>query len=478
MASKFVTSFSLASVLFTTSLCAFVPYARAGFEWTPPPAAVTPTQASAQDNTPAAVPVDGVDKSMLPMPAEAVPVAAPAPVRASALPPALTPVQTPHTSAVPAPVQAQAVQSAEPQVIRTITPVKQPEPVIHTLPAPIPAPQQQAVQPIIQQPPVQQQQVQSAPVIQQPEMSVRAPIPDSAPTQAAGQAYVPKDSVTKRMRYSDWLTEAQAQEMSMKVHRENLIQNDPLEQQNTPQVVEQSTRVVMPADAPQPALDVAREQEILQQQAGPATITATELPPPAVTNTTQISSRPVQGNSDVMPLLAPEDLTISPYPVAQPSRPAPQQQQASLPPTKIVLPADAPEKTKSLSGKTQTQAAPAKKQKPPVPPATAKAKETPVAKATEKKIEPLVKVTEKPAAEPVAKAENFTGFGTDIPLAFAVEQILPEGYSFDFGDGVNPEQRVSWQGGKPWKDVVDEILKPLNLSSKIEGKTVYITRKS
>jgi hypothetical protein len=66
------------------------------------------------------------------------------------------------------------------------------------------------------------------------------------------------------------------------------------------------------------------------------------------------------------------------------------------------------------------------------------------------------------------------GFGTDMPLALALNQIVPSSYAYAFGDGVNPGYRVSWSGGKSWVDVVSDMVKPLNLMSEVRGKTIYI----
>ncbi|MGQ0527158.1 MAG: hypothetical protein ACT4OY_03890 [Alphaproteobacteria bacterium] len=395
--------------------------AFAGFEWTPPPAPMRGAAPPAQtQNTPAAVPVTDVEGSMLPMPAEApsaIPAPVPVPVKTNALPPPLMPAQ-----AAPMPQPEQTAPAAP--VMRTISvqqpaqkPQMQPAPLAKTPPPA--APVQQAMPKPLPEP-----HIQDTPV----------------PVTADGQPYVAQENVKKRMRYSEWLTEAQAQEMSMKVNR----QDDPLETQKAPLVVEESTHLIMQEGAPEKALDVAREQGALQQQAAPSVpppIVATELQPPAP-----------QDHSDVMPLLTPGDLTILPYP---------RQEQTAPPAPKVILPEDTPIQAKSA---------------PVQPPTKAKPPSLPKTKKPEVKTEKVLKKV--PDVAPAQKAEDFVGFGTDIPLAFAMEQILPEDYSFDFADGVNPEQRVSWQGGKPWKDVISEILTPMGLTLRIEGKAVFITPKS
>lgn len=49
------------------------------------------------------------------------------------------------------------------------------------------------------------------------------------------------------------------------------------------------------------------------------------------------------------------------------------------------------------------------------------------------------------------------GFGSDIPLSFALEQILPAGYSASYSQGVNPEMKVSWVGGDKWENILNDL---------------------
>jgi hypothetical protein len=66
------------------------------------------------------------------------------------------------------------------------------------------------------------------------------------------------------------------------------------------------------------------------------------------------------------------------------------------------------------------------------------------------------------------------GFGSDMPLAIALQQVVPSEYAFSFGADVNPGQRVSWNGGKPWNQVVLEMIAPLDLEANISGRVVHI----
>ncbi len=66
------------------------------------------------------------------------------------------------------------------------------------------------------------------------------------------------------------------------------------------------------------------------------------------------------------------------------------------------------------------------------------------------------------------------GFGSDMPLALALRQVVPAQYAFSFGRGVNPGYLVSWEGGKPWNLVLDDMLRPLNIKALIQGNVVKV----
>lgn len=66
------------------------------------------------------------------------------------------------------------------------------------------------------------------------------------------------------------------------------------------------------------------------------------------------------------------------------------------------------------------------------------------------------------------------GFGTDIPLALALGQIVPGEFAYSFASNVNPGLKISWDGGKPWNDVLNEALKPHSLRADIIGTVVMV----
>ncbi len=78
------------------------------------------------------------------------------------------------------------------------------------------------------------------------------------------------------------------------------------------------------------------------------------------------------------------------------------------------------------------------------------------------------------AAAPSEAVEDAVGFGTDMPLALALQQIAPAGYAFSFGEDINPGAKVSWTGGKAWTEVMQDMIAPLDLQASVRGKAILI----
>ncbi len=55
------------------------------------------------------------------------------------------------------------------------------------------------------------------------------------------------------------------------------------------------------------------------------------------------------------------------------------------------------------------------------------------------------------------------GFGHGVPLRFAVRQLLPHGWHARYGQGVDPDRPVSWEGGRRWDRVLIDAVRPLGL---------------
>jgi hypothetical protein len=68
------------------------------------------------------------------------------------------------------------------------------------------------------------------------------------------------------------------------------------------------------------------------------------------------------------------------------------------------------------------------------------------------------------------------GFGTGIPLSFAVRQIVPPNVDVAYGPNVNPEQlTVTWRGGRPWLTTLRAAVAPLGLHVVDQPHRITIT---
>ena len=89
-----------------------------------------------------------------------------------------------------------------------------------------------------------------------------------------------------------------------------------------------------------------------------------------------------------------------------------------------------------------------------------------------------------PASRPQASLQRTrtavaSGFGHEVPLRFAVRQLLPTNWRVRYGQGVDPDRLVSWEGGRPWDYVLRDAVKPLGLQAYAapgEAYVVQITR--
>jgi len=84
-----------------------------------------------------------------------------------------------------------------------------------------------------------------------------------------------------------------------------------------------------------------------------------------------------------------------------------------------------------------------------------------------------------PAKRPISAPSSTTtlaGFGSDLPLVIALQQVIPPHYRYQFASSVNLGQTTSWSGGKSWDGVLMDMLAPLGLSARIDGQTVYIVQ--
>ena len=79
-----------------------------------------------------------------------------------------------------------------------------------------------------------------------------------------------------------------------------------------------------------------------------------------------------------------------------------------------------------------------------------------------------------PPSANVPAANVIEGFGSDMPLVLALRQVVPPQYAFSFGSGIDAGSRVSWSGGKPWNEVVGEMIAPLGYNVRVSGRKVLI----
>jgi hypothetical protein len=66
------------------------------------------------------------------------------------------------------------------------------------------------------------------------------------------------------------------------------------------------------------------------------------------------------------------------------------------------------------------------------------------------------------------------GFGIQIPLSFAVHQIVPAPIKVTYGRSANQAALVDWQGGRNWTLVLRDAVRPLGLHLKIHKANVLI----
>jgi hypothetical protein len=68
------------------------------------------------------------------------------------------------------------------------------------------------------------------------------------------------------------------------------------------------------------------------------------------------------------------------------------------------------------------------------------------------------------------------GFGDQVPLRFAVRQIVPRAVKVTYGPGADPDAAVDWKGGQGWNWVLFHALKPLGLRLVMTNMAVEIRK--
>ena len=75
---------------------------------------------------------------------------------------------------------------------------------------------------------------------------------------------------------------------------------------------------------------------------------------------------------------------------------------------------------------------------------------------------------------PVAPSNVVEGFADNVPLSVALRQILPRDVGYSVAQDVSMGTLVSWKGGKPWRDVLAQMLAPKKLTIKEDAGLVHI----
>jgi len=71
------------------------------------------------------------------------------------------------------------------------------------------------------------------------------------------------------------------------------------------------------------------------------------------------------------------------------------------------------------------------------------------------------------------------GFGRQVPLSFAVRQVVPRWVAVSFPAGFEADDfLVDWQGGRSWQVVLQGLLRPVGLEASIRPRSVRIKRRS
>lgn len=66
------------------------------------------------------------------------------------------------------------------------------------------------------------------------------------------------------------------------------------------------------------------------------------------------------------------------------------------------------------------------------------------------------------------------GFGNDLPLGQAIDDIVPSGLNIVIANSVDPSVLISWEGGSSWKAVLKTALNRVGLSPRISESEVVI----
>lgn len=75
----------------------------------------------------------------------------------------------------------------------------------------------------------------------------------------------------------------------------------------------------------------------------------------------------------------------------------------------------------------------------------------------------------------LASASTVDGFGSDIPLSFAVRQIVPMKYRVELASSVDGTKKVSWKGKGEWRQILSRLALENDLKVNVTHTTVRIS---
>ncbi len=81
-----------------------------------------------------------------------------------------------------------------------------------------------------------------------------------------------------------------------------------------------------------------------------------------------------------------------------------------------------------------------------------------------------------PALAASARTGMVEGFASDVPLTVALRQVLPRGVMYTIADDVDTSTSVSWNGGRDWQTVLNDMLGKAGLRAAYSQNTVLIEK--
>jgi hypothetical protein len=91
--------------------------------------------------------------------------------------------------------------------------------------------------------------------------------------------------------------------------------------------------------------------------------------------------------------------------------------------------------------------------------------------------EPSKPTEKRPKVRREPKPIPARGFGNQIPLSFAIRQIVPPPIKVRFARESDRGALVDWRGGRAWPSVLRDAIRPLGLRAVVRQSVVSITHR-